>query len=927
MKRAEAVKLFLDSMAVPDLASLYTRDMECQVLVKDHPDWLEGDGRGKLFRDPESGIAFYGFRIQDEEGADKEVKFPLEHYVRNVGLTGWDFKKKESIWVGIDFDIAEEHTSLRNAPTQDQLDLVINQAKEIPWLEIRRSTHGNGYHMYVYLPEGTATETRAEHIALTRYVMQAIESRLGVPFQQAVDSWGKVLWVWSLTQHAERGFQLVKKADTNFDSLPYNWRSHVEIQRSRKGDRAIIKTKDSKQVDEISKCMLQVDLDDDHKRLIAWLQKQQGIYTFDQDRNLVNTHTSLLKDAHRALGLLGAFDTASRGTNLAEQNCFMFPLRDGAWVVRRHGGSNISGENALWEREPGGYLKCYYNTPLTLKTYIRVYGGYEHVKKKGTYGITLDSYTASGLSALGVTTGKLPFGIDPNSARAKRHEALQAMFWGRELVLQMHPTDGRLVLTLPHREGDPEESMREAGWHVEGSRPKTWAKIEDLYVRESPTLVFEPMRRFEDRFRYIVRGGEFWAWFSMNDDSEWVKGEEKNVKHILELERVPKAQVKDVIRAGSAFPWYIVHRPFEEEYLSGRRWNKNAPSFIVDPSGKAYKDLNYPTWKMILDHVGHDLDFYIDSEKGWFKKAGIKKGGDYLFLWYASIFQNPYRPLPMIFLHGPQGCGKSTFYLMMWHLIDSGIKDASTALSSQGNFNGQLEGAVVCVMEEEGVKNRAIAYDKLKKWISDPKVEIHIKGLTPYTADNTWHWIQCANKKLYSPIFSGDTRVVAIEMQPFDKFITGEKLNPLLKQEAPDFLQALISRKIPPFEDRLGLPVIETDSKTEIMHSNEDAPVAFVREMMEPCAGNLIPYTVFKKRFFSSGHDMNTWTKQMLSSVLTNADPKIVKGKLTGNDVFIANLRWKNQWADGYDQNPTPEPCNFVYVREGYTLEERRFDD
>ena len=61
------------------------------------------------------------------------------------------------------------------------------------------------------------------------------------------------------------------------------------------------------------------------------------------------THTYWLKEAHKALGFKGTFETSARaGAKSTDINCFAFPLRNGAWVVRRYG--NGTAEAPTWAR-------------------------------------------------------------------------------------------------------------------------------------------------------------------------------------------------------------------------------------------------------------------------------------------------------------------------------------------------------------------------------------------------------------------------------------------------------------------------------------------------------------------------------------------------------------------------------------------------
>ena len=103
-----------------------------------------------------------------------------------------------------------------------------------------------------------------------------------------------------------------------------------------------------------------IPLDAEHHRLLDWLREQRAPWSWNQDQHMLVTHTYWLKEAHKALGLKGPFETVSTGRNkTTDINCYAHPLRNGAWVVRRY--TPGVAEAATWGKDKGGWTRCFLN--------------------------------------------------------------------------------------------------------------------------------------------------------------------------------------------------------------------------------------------------------------------------------------------------------------------------------------------------------------------------------------------------------------------------------------------------------------------------------------------------------------------------------------------------------------------------------------
>src|SRR5690606_33487448 len=102
-----------------------------------------------------------------------------------------------------------------------------------------------------------------------------------------------------------------------------------------------------------------VRLDDIHLQLLEWLRSEKRYFWWDSDRHMLVTHVIHLRDAHDALNYKGVFLTDSKGNNLDEHNCFVYPMSNGAWVVRRYGEG--AKEHTSWLTDSAGFTLCYLN--------------------------------------------------------------------------------------------------------------------------------------------------------------------------------------------------------------------------------------------------------------------------------------------------------------------------------------------------------------------------------------------------------------------------------------------------------------------------------------------------------------------------------------------------------------------------------------
>ena len=219
--RADAIHCFLQDHTRPDLATLYNYGMEVQVNVAQGGGTRKQNVKGSravIWTDGET--SWYNYRIpkaawsipEDNSGANQS--FSLEDHAEGIGLTGWDFANKKSIYVAYDFDALTGHSAKHSKKlSPEELERVKTAAQEVPWVTVRQSTGGWGLHLYVFLDPQIDTTNHSEHAALARAILSHLSGLTGFDFMQSVDTCGSNIWIWhrKFEANRERGLKLIKQ--------------------------------------------------------------------------------------------------------------------------------------------------------------------------------------------------------------------------------------------------------------------------------------------------------------------------------------------------------------------------------------------------------------------------------------------------------------------------------------------------------------------------------------------------------------------------------------------------------------------------------------------------------------------------------------------------------------------------------------------
>ena len=280
--RAMAIEAVLKANAPADLAARYNDGMEVQVNV------AQGDGEPafETLSKPKPGTyvndqheEWYNYRIPKNakgepiDNSDYAQEYDLHKHYDAIGMTGWNFKLRRSIGVGFDYDSLETHSSGVGVDA-DKLAQVTQVAKRLGYVEVRKSTSGTGFHLWVWFDTENLPETanHTEHAALARAVLLKMSHDAGFDFDADVDCMGGNMWVCAKRATKENGgFTLVHAAEQPLTDYPQDWQDQLDVV-THKRRRTRIKGVDNNEEADLIECETRdrprIPLDDEHREFI-----------------------------------------------------------------------------------------------------------------------------------------------------------------------------------------------------------------------------------------------------------------------------------------------------------------------------------------------------------------------------------------------------------------------------------------------------------------------------------------------------------------------------------------------------------------------------------------------------------------------------------------------------------------------------------
>ena len=837
---------------------IYNPEMEVQVnvvpgkektIINKRIVWKDDEHEWNSFRIPFNSK-------NDPYYKPSPISWPLIRYAEAIGCTGWNWFQRKSFWVGFDFDSIHGH---KQGLSDAELEELKTKAAQIPWITIYRSKGGKGYHFYVFI-EPINTNNHTEHAALARSILSQICGLLNFNFTEKVDAVGSILWIWHKNGNKEKkSFELVKKGIILTD-IPANWKDHISAITAKRKTLPEALIADNAKFNALTTKLKSTLLDDEHLLLLNWFAKRKTTWWWDADFKMLVCHTHDLKIAHQELHLRGLFDTISTGKNAPnDHNCFCFPTTNGSWIVRRYGLDTK--ETKLWSRDNTGWIKCFFNKLPDLPTVARLYNGVKTEKEDFVFATFEDAIKA--LKALGVY-------INADENKPLLHRTC-SLAYGKK--------DNDIIVTVAKEDSDKYMS----DWAE--IRGKKWQRIvtciAEINIIELP----------DELIRFTVVEDKEDGWL-INSKDKWIQAGKDNIKSALISIGYNHQILENVIGQAVFNPWNIVNIPFREEYPGERQWNRKRATYSVTPHYG-----NFPTWETIITHVAESLDKPI-SNNPWCTEHNILNGYQYISLWIASMFQYPFEPLPYLFFFGSEDTGKSILHesLQLLFKDNVGYCRADKALSSREVFNGELEGAILCVVEEVNLQKNPEAINRIKDWVTGKTINIRKLYSGSFILPNSTHWIQIANNPSFCPVFSGDSRIVVAKVDTLKNIIPKAELLENLKQEAPAFLHYILNLKIPYSPSRLRIPIIESYEKLELQNSNLNDIQEFLVTYCEYKEGYCIPLADLLNEYLkvydplrSSGLSTRTFGKEFLMG-------KYVKGKhYKTNQVNVGNIAYLNK--------------------------------
>jgi hypothetical protein len=885
---SEALYKFLHARKTPANADLIDRwgiNMETQVNV------AVSDGEpvaGKRSTFAKGADTWHSIRVPRDANSephwdDYELRYSFTEHAEGIGMTGWDWQNRRSRSVAFDFDALTGHAKGVGV-TDEALEQVKQKAMQLPYVEVRRSTGGSGLHLRTYFDAaGIPTENHTAHAALARCILGMMSSECNFDFASQIDALGGVMWVWHRKMTAENhGLEIVKPATKVLTAadLPANWRDHIDVVTHKRSKVRIneVQDDDLDPFEALASAQKIIPLDDAHKAQIEALQRSHYTTLWIADHHLLQTHTCALKELMegregKELKLVGMFDTNSQGRNPGNPNCFLFALPNGAWRVYRF--SPGIAEAETWEQDGKTWTTCYFNRRPELAVAAKVYGGIEDPEKREYVFKSPDD----ALKAAKVL-GQPDTSLDP-------------MFEGRRTTLKPHK-DGRLVVEIERVKGDADQPEPK-GWLAKKTK---WVRVFETVLTKQSDEETEAMQ-YDHTLRALkTPAQQFLGWRTKDKSGKWVGNPAANVKMLLQNLGNPKDKAECIMGGAIDQNWELVSLPFRDEYPGGRQWNRDAAQFRVPPAALEPDEApHHPYWDLVFNHIGIELTPALRGLP-WAEKSNITTGADYLRAWVACAFRDPFEPTPYLFLWGNENSGKSIFHESLELLVTKGVVKADKVLTSHNEFNGELAGAIICVVEEKNVATTPGAHARIKEYVTARTLSIREMRTNTYQIPNTTHWIQCANSQRDCPVIPGDTRITVIEVCDLLPEQEVPKLTLLakLKEEAPHFMYTLMNLQLPPVIGRMRLPVVRTPSKARTEELNKSPLQQFLEDCCIVKEGARLRFGEFYDAFEKTvdAGEKHEWSRTKVARLLPNRH-QIYK---THGQKWVPNVAFKASEAD-----------------------------
>jgi len=213
-------------------------------------------------------------------------------------------------------------------------------------------------------------------------------------------------------------------------------------------------------------------------------------------------------------------------------------------------------------------------------------------------------------------------------------------------------------------------------------------------------------------------------------------------------------------------------------------------------------------------------------------------------------------------------------------------------LTSNNDFNGELDGAILCVVEEKDISKSPGAAAKIREAVTALTLSIRKMRTDPYQVPNMTHWMQFSNPQGACSVLPGDTRITVIHVTKPPNEIGKDLLISRLKEEAPAFMRTMMDLTLPKVEGRLNLPLVETYHKARSEELARPLLDQFLKTHTHFVPGETIPFSDLFERFHDwlPREERHNWSKIKISRSLPVNHPS---GSYTDNKTLVGNISWE----------------------------------
>lgn len=324
--RSDEAQLLLD--ALPEFLKTQPLDPVTTRLIipgLEYQLWLDGKPK-RIPVGRNTGEPKYGGELISQK--------QLAARVGLIGVTGWNWHSRESQFVILDFD-ATDHEA---GHVQETLDLIVDAARRLGWVWVRRSKGGRGIHLIVVLSTPMAAQTGTAHQQNAKAVVARMTYDAGFDFPEYLDCGGVVGYVWA-PQVADNAFEILLEPTCEAPAIDPPTTSIQQASR-------LIEPP--------------AELSEQHCSDILAMQAAGFIAEFCDGRLLC--HSKGFEVLYRDRGRPGNYRSRSAGCNPSKANAFAFPLEDGGWIVSRFNVPPTT-EHDCWYPNAQGYATARVRPP------------------------------------------------------------------------------------------------------------------------------------------------------------------------------------------------------------------------------------------------------------------------------------------------------------------------------------------------------------------------------------------------------------------------------------------------------------------------------------------------------------------------------------------------------------------------------------